>query len=34
MSSVIQILKNLKDFSNLILKNNKNNDKILYHLKI
>ena len=33
MSSVIQILKNLKDFSNLILKNNKNNDKIFVSFK-
>ena len=32
MSSVLQILKNLKDFSNLILKNNKNNDNILVSL--
>ena len=33
MSSVLQILKNLKDFSKLILKSNKNNDNILVSLK-
>lgn len=33
MSSVLQIIKNLKDFSKLILKNNKNNDNILVSLK-
>ena len=33
MSSVLQILKNLRDFAKLILKSNKNNDNILVSLK-
>lgn len=33
MSSVLQIIKNIKDFSKLILSNNKNNDNILVSLQ-